>query len=90
MTHTSQDIIGIVKELEGKKCSQNQQWHDCCEVCGRTQELFPAIAQALLIAMDTIKTISEGESDNDGFRFTKAQGIAEEALSQIKSLPFTK
>ncbi len=87
------DIIGIVKELQGKKCFQDQNWDDCCAVCGDLQRNFPAIAESLLIAVEALEKgekLIESQDRMDALTAYRAlASVVDQALSRIRSLPST-
>ncbi len=73
------DIIGIVKDLQAMKVTFPEDWNQ--KVVDRDIVLnFPAIASALLIAVETLERIEE-----DGT--TPEYDWAKAALSDISSLP---
>jgi hypothetical protein len=84
------DIIGIVKELQ-IECQEelNNGGYSNYEVYRKLFRNFPAIAQALLIAVNELHKIECSDlMDDDGFRKqTPSAKIAANALSRIRSLP---
>lgn len=80
---SSKDIIGIVKELKGRKCECYLCPRPPCIRCGLLTEHGDAIAQALLIAVEALEEI---DNTIDGRPQGWWKTITSKALSRIRSL----
>lgn len=99
MTPEQQDIIGIVKELQKEHDGLTylhvveETGSDRAEICFHAQDAIhivklhhhlPAIAKALLIAVDCLEGIQETKHEEDALWSIK--GLVAGALSRIRSL----
>ena len=81
MENSPQDIIGITQELMKESCGCG----DCLD-CARILEHFPAIAEALMIAVDVLEdSANMPEYDQDDAH--RLRHKARQSLSRISSLP---
>ena len=73
-------IIDVVKDLAACDCYCDEDDGSLCDPCQRILEVFRPAADALLIAVDSLETLTNATSAGDVKE-------AKEALSRIKSLP---